>query len=308
VFHLFADEKAELPDGVIPHREGHPDHWDISLASNYPSASQPHRRIGDLTFVVEASLSPPDTDARLAAVAGAHGANAVVVMSGHAVALRLSGAPVPKLSAEVLAEQGVASLPDYRALEPRVLPLEHAAPFVFAGKKGRCYALVIGLDSDADWSKQVRAGGLALGLHAREDLLAHPKTDRAAVVNAEAPVAPRLSIVDVSCALGDLPIEVGFWSVDRAITTLGTGHAKLVLLEKTLDAAAAAELEQEARRAYMFHTTTPTREWVAKHDCALCAGSAGGCRLDDVASCMAFQACLVTVHHDTRVDFCLRQH
>jgi hypothetical protein len=92
------------------------------------------------------------------------------------------------------------------------------------------------------------------------------------------------------------------------LQAMGTGSAQLMVLDKTMDATAAAKVRRSELGGFMFGTIPDHGDPVmAERDCVVCAGSVAACKTDDVDACSPLQDCLLQRGHDTRVSYCLRE-
>jgi len=303
------DGHAPLPDGLVRYETA--DRRDeIYVAPGFPTAAQPHLRIGRLA-VQPSTVTyhmPDDWLERLVAEAAAHGANTVLVLAkGVVVAVRLSSASPPRAPADELVSQGMTSLPKYRAASTMTIQLDHVAPIHLTARKGTCYAVVMALDARAEWSADVRDAGLAEALVATKGWLA--SAEPATFVPPRTAIAPRSTASELTCALGDTEMQLRFRTPrsSSALGSLGVGTARLVVLERTMSEDALAARTQTELMAYMFTGPSYSDAELGERDCVVCAGAMGACRMYQIQACEPLQDCLDARGHRTRVSYCLRE-
>jgi hypothetical protein len=308
------DKPVQLPDGVAIKDRWSYETRDVQLVPGFPTADQPHQRIGDLQVEVGNAWShatPDDWIEQLAAEAGAHGANTLLVLNTkHAVALRLSTATAPRPAADQLLTEARATLAGYQAGPPQVIQLGDVASRHIDARAGTCYALAVVLEASAEWSQRVRDQGLEARLVPKGGWLSFTPASGKPLVPQRAPVAPRSAVIELACAINDTSTELLFREQygSDPLRELGTGAGKLVVLEKTLDAPALEALKRRELAGFMFHTIPDHDDAAtAERDCIVCAGSVGTCRTGNVTACAPLQDCLLKRGHDTRVSYCLRE-
>jgi hypothetical protein len=316
VFDLSRSERGrDLPDGVELDDNTYQSR-EIRLTPDFPTAQEPHRRVGDLRIVEIGNIwihqKPDDWIEQLRAEAASHGANALVVLNGeHAVALWLSSAAPPLPSAEALVAEAEGRLSGYQPGAPQTVSLDRVEPLRFAGKKGTCYALVLALDAAASWSDRVRRDGLGEYTDQKGGVwLSYPEGNPITLVKMRAPVRPRSAAVELACVLtaGPVTVRLQYDLGAEDTSALGQGKATLVVLEKQVDAAGQKALERREIATFMFNTIPDHGDpVVAERDCVVCAGSVGDCRMRDVEACAPLQDCLIKRGHGTRVSYCLRE-
>jgi hypothetical protein len=310
VIDLRGKPPSALPDGFALK-----DAWsnktnDLDVAADIPTPNQPNRRIGAIEVGGWArnARAPSDLPQRLATEAGVHGANTVVLLSDRkAIAIWMSSAQPVHATVAQLITDAQAKLASYTAGAPRSLQLQEPGRIHLDAAKGHCYAMIIALDPTAAWFPTVREVGLQVSMDATDGWLAY--TGKPDIVETNAATARRSAAIELACALEDTRVELAFEQTfgGKLLRAIGTGTAQLVVLDKTLDAAALEALKRHELAGLMFNSIPDHRDSAAaERDCIVCAGSVGQCKTGNVEACALFQACLLDRKHDTRVSYCLR--
>jgi hypothetical protein len=210
------DEPTKLPAGVLGpgggsrRVGGSMDLLDfITLEAGYPTADDPHRKLGML--VLRDADVPERRNHRsvLAEQAGLHGANAIVILSyklasvHKAVALHLSSAQPRYMPAAELLQTTPEKLDGYSRGAVIERKLEAFSEISIEGTGGTCYAVHAALDSDAILENQTRQN---LGIHLdKMGVGAMSGVEVFTVKNA--PVSMRELVVRLGCASHDGPVR-----------------------------------------------------------------------------------------------------
>lgn len=268
----------------------------IALEPGYPSPAEPHVILGAVG--VQPGDEPVDAaEARLAAEAGGHGANALIVFDRDyraitALALRLSSAaPAAQPSAADLI--AAAQVPAGYAASgaPATRRLDAFEPLPLEGVRGTCYALTFALESDA-----------TLSAHARQALsLVYDSSDgdiRATngSIGTNLPVTTRSHTAVIGCPQVAGPISVDlqatFGSAGDAsrLHEFGSGAALFQLYTRTVTE---AELQQQAATSQARWEEARRRSAEQnQRECAACAGILATCGTTNPADCSAYVQCL----------------
>jgi hypothetical protein len=309
----YGPEWEKLPEGVYTVRGRVPRAADaVALEPNYPTASEPHVKIGAMALRMNRVRSMKEATQILALEASKRGANAVVRLPQssdvvHAVALRLSAAE-PALSyasAEQILSQRPDAIATYEAKGDAVVrALDPFEPLRIDGTRGTCYAVHAALEKDAVMNRRARrAFGLRVGSSPQ---LVLGKGSFASAV--EAPLSQRSDAVALGCPTTDGPLLVGFnvgYDSARpdADKHLGTGQLVFRVYAKTVDLRTLAEAKA-AEDSQRRQADDASRRQHSSKTCLSCSGALSRCSPGtDPGSCGPYSECLFRL--GMRVNDCL---
>jgi hypothetical protein len=268
----------------------------IALEPGYPDPADPHVVLGAV------GVRPGDenvdaAEARLAAEAGRHGANALIVFDRDyraitALALRLSSAaPAAQPNAADLIASAQVPAGYAAAGAPATRRLEAFEPLSIEASRGTCYAFTFALESDATLSAHARQ---ALGF-----VYDSPDGDIRATngsIGTNLPVTTRSHTTIVGCPQVAGPISVDLQATfgsagdSSRIHELGNGAALFQLYTSTVTE---AELQQQAAESQARWEEARRRSAEQnQRDCAECAGALATCGTTPAADCTAYVHCL----------------
>lgn len=304
-------EAGSFPEGVTRARVRAERLRDrIVLEPGFPTAGDAHQMLGGLRTNRRRGENRQEAFARLAAEAGRHGANGIVVLEvGHqsvtALAFHFSSAqPVYDFPA---AEQVLAELDKedgYRSAAQHVQSLDRFQPIVIDGRRGRCYRLRLALGTDAQLSRHARRGlGLRYQSGDREVRATRPN------LGLDLPMTTRGFRALVGCPQADGPIEVDLWATfgsagaGERVHELGTGAFVIEILSKRISRQELARRSQRAQQRW-DDAAQSNRDY-ARRNCGRCNGALLACGDDDPYSCDRYRHCLS--RHSLRVQECVER-
>jgi hypothetical protein len=286
----------------------------LVLLEGFPTADDPHRRIGVLS-----TRSVPGQDeralaARFAAEAGRHGANAIYVLPGRidstlALALHVSSASPSAHwpAAKELLEKEHAGFRD-KDLRPSGAPLRRdlAQPEAIQidARRGTCYAIAFALEPDATLSAHARRA-LAFAVTSPDYEIQH--TD--AHLTGDWPIDRRSGTHHLGCPQTggamtvDLQASFGSAMKDAKVHDLGSGPVLFQLYSHPITEAQLKERARKAKQAW-DEARARSRAFNKEH-CALCNGPLMLCGTKDPRSCDVWKDCLSRNY--VHVDDCLGQ-
>lgn len=271
---LYADQRKPLPAGLwiaAPQgRESPKSALELAvLDEGYPTAEDPHVKVGEVRWSSRTVLPLDKVASLIAAEAGKHGANTVLMVSyrldaaQRAVALRLSSAqPAGFPAASELLKKAPASLKGYElAGPPSERGLEDFQPVVVEGKRGTCYGVHIALDSFANFTPSARS---RLGV-TTSNAVALPGADQNTLANAALSVRDFATVLGCPAREGKLHIKLT--AKKHAWLGYGYGGMKLQVYTKPIALAELKKMED--------------LDAAKRRDCSSCEREIQQCRGND---------------------------
>ncbi len=271
---LYADQRTPFPAGLsVPTSADAKPDGTLGFAildDGYPTAAEPHAKLGELRWRSRSVLPPSKIAALLAEEAGKHGANAVLLISYRldqtqkAVALHLSTAsPTAYPPAAELLQKAPLQLTGYvPAGDVAERGLEDYTPVVVEAKRGTCYGVHVALDSLANLTPSARH---TLGV-TTSDSVHRPLPGADVHTQADAPLATRDFVSTLGCPVRNEKLYIKFAAKKHAWNGYGRGTVKLQLYTKSIPTAELNQLDQTDHARYTDCTA-------CLHEVQLCRGN-----------------------------------